>query len=96
MLVIKRNFSVQREQQLDRKKYQREMDRLYHELKVKQIEEKHELEMSEKSAKGKTSDVVVKPCLSKNSPFDESKHEIESNFRRFERYATVMSWEKTL
>ena len=72
------------------------MDRLYHELKVKQIEEKHELEMSEKSAKGKTSDVVVKPCLSKISPFDESKHEIDSYFRRFERYATVMSWEKTL
>ena len=72
------------------------MDRLYHELKVKQIEEKHELEMSEKSAKGKTSDVVVKPCLSKIFPFDESKHEIDSYFRRFERYATVMSWEKTL
>ena len=72
------------------------MDRLYHELKVKQIEEEHELEMADKSAKGKTSDVVVKRCPSKISPFDESKHEIDSYFRRFERYATVISWEKTL
>ena len=50
--------------------------------------------MADKSAKGKTSDVVVKPCLSKISPFDESKHEIDRYFRRFERYATVLSWEK--
>ena len=71
------------------------MDRLNHKLKVTQIEEEHEFEMAEKSAKGKTSDVVVKPCLSKIFPFDESKHEIDRYFRRFERYATVLSWEKT-
>ena len=48
MLVIKRNFNVQRERAAVRQKekeereYQLEMDHLYHELKVKQIEEEHE------------------------------------------------------
>ena len=85
-----------RQREKEEREYQLEMERLYHELKMKQIEEEHELEMAEKSAKGKTSDVIVKPCLPKIPPFDESKDEIDSYLRRFERYATAMSWEKSL
>ncbi|XP_062590636.1 uncharacterized protein LOC134252230 [Saccostrea cucullata] len=85
-----------RQREKEEREYQLEMERMYHEMKMKQLQEEHELELANKSAQGKVSDVMVKPSVPKIPPFDENKDEIDSYLRRFERFATAMNWEKPL
>ncbi|XP_052680025.1 uncharacterized protein LOC128160712 [Crassostrea angulata] len=85
-----------RQKEKDEREHQLMMERLYYEMKMKELEEEHELEMTERTARGKAVDAMVKPNLPKIPPFEENKDEIDSYLRRFERYATAMGWEKSL
>lgn len=85
-----------RQKEKDEREHQLMMERLYYEMKMKELEEEHELEMTERTARGKAVDAIVKPNLPKIPPFEENKDEIDSYLRRFERYATAMGWDKSL
>ena len=65
--------------------YNLEIERMYQEVKLKEINAK-----SESTEPG----VRMKASIPKLPPFDESRDEMDSYLRRFERYATAQKWDR--
>ena len=65
--------------------YNLEIERMYQEVKLK--------ELNVKSGSGEP-EVRTKASIPKLPPFDESRDEMDSYLRRFERYATAQKWDR--
>lgn len=86
---------AQREKEKEERAYRLEMERLDQVVKLKEMEAKHELDMIKSgSVKNVVSETCVKASMPKIPPFDESRDEMDSYLRRFERYATAQNWER--
>ncbi|XP_055997762.1 uncharacterized protein LOC125654613 [Ostrea edulis] len=73
-----------------------EMERMVQELKFKEMSDNLELSRAEIRNQERVSDGSFKPGMPKIPPFDETKDEIDSFLRRFERYALTMKWDKSM
>ena len=70
-------------------------------MKKSQLDHEHQLEILTKKAELKSADklddsAIVKPKMPKLLSFDDSKDDMDSYLRRFERYADVMKWKKDM
>lgn len=92
--------------ELENKKVQRDVDiereRSMKEIKLRQLEYEHEVEMLEKGSEVKGKFPLLgsgdKPLQNPKGPkipaFDEKNDEMDSYLRRFERYAQAMQWKE--
>ncbi|XP_062572173.1 uncharacterized protein LOC134234132, partial [Saccostrea cucullata] len=87
-----------RQKEKDEREYQLQLERMYNDLKLKQMADEHEMEMATKGniSVNEVSSNSVKPSTPKIPSFEENRDEMDSYLRRFERYATAMKWEKSL
>lgn len=85
-----------REKEKEERAFRLELERLDQVVKLKEIENKHELEikMSQGNVKSVDTDSGIKARMPKIPPFDERHDEMDSYLRRFERYATVQKWDR--
>ena len=86
----------QEKSEREKLKLEAEQDKLNREMKLKQMQYEHDLQMLEKKAalKINTADTsTVRPKAPKIPPFDESRDDIDSYLRRFERYAHSQNWD---
>ena len=63
---------------------------------MKELSDHLELSREEIRQKERASDGSVNAGVPKIPPFDETKDEIDSFLRRFERYALSMKWDKSM
>jgi hypothetical protein len=72
------------------------MKSMAQELKIKEMSDHLELSKEEIRQMERVSDGSVKAGVPKIPPFDETKDDIDSFLRRFERYALSMKWDKSM
>ena len=85
-----------RQVEKEERNFKIEMERMAQELKMKEMSDHLELSREEIRQKERASDGSVKAGVPKIPPFDETKDEIDSFLRRFERYALSMKWDKSM
>ena len=98
-----RNEAEKRKQEKEQLELQAQLDRERWdaEMKKSQLDHEHQLEILTKKAELKSADklddsAIVKPKMPKLLSFDDSKDDMDSYLRRFERYADVMKWKKDM
>ena len=98
-----RNEAEKRKQEKEQLELQAQLDRERWdaEMKKSQLDHEHQLEILTKKAELKSADkpddsAIVKPKMPKLPSFDDSKDDMDSYLRRFERYADVMKWKKDM
>ena len=90
-------FKLEREKsEREKLKLEAEQEKLDREMKLKQKQYEHDLQMLDEKAAlkiNKADTSAVRPKAPKIPPFDESRNDMDSYLRRFERYAHSQNWD---